>query len=360
MASPSEHCSDSDYEDRCADMCPRVPWYKRAIAGALVGDAAGATLEFHRAPITAEKAEAAMRMPGGGEWNVGPGQITDDGELTLALWETLKRWPSLTGIPVTNMIRAYAEWLKSRPFDVGGTCRYAFAQASRVVGATPEGESLNYKAVQGMYAEINDANMESEANGCLMRSTAIACWVARDPETPVIRALQAAEADAELSHPNVVCREVNAIYVAACTLLMRGVTPEEVVKKLTEYVEKDVTSPAVRTWFLKDSLTDLGAMDCKVNAGHVRWAFTLAMHFLRRPEVSYEDAIRITLMKGGDTDTNACIVGGLVACYQPIPSYMLDPVLAFDCTACGGSGSRGRKRPALYSARVYFPEPEQS
>jgi ADP-ribosyl-[dinitrogen reductase] hydrolase len=335
-------------------MCPRVPWYKRAMAGALVGDAAGAVLEFHREPITAEKAEAAMRMPGGGTWNVGPGQITDDGELTLALWNTLKRWPSLTGIPVTNMIRAYAEWLKSRPFDVGGTCGYAFAQASRVVAATPEGESLNTYAIREMYSDIDQNNMESEANGCLMRSTAIACWVALGQDTPAIRAIHAAEVDAELSHPNVVCREVNAVYVAACTLLMRGLTPEEVLAMITEYVEKNVTSPSVKKWFLEDSLADPGDMDCKVNAGHVRWAFTLAMHFLRRPEVSYEEAIRVTLMKGGDTDTNACIVGGLVACYQPIPSYMLDPVLAFDCTS-----GKGRKRPAAYSAGAYFPAPEQ-
>ena len=47
------------------------------------------------------------------------------------------------------------------------------------------------------------------------------------------------------------------------------------------------------------------------HAGFVRIAFTHAFHHLskRTPHVQ---ALRETLAGGGDTDTNACIVGGLV------------------------------------------------
>jgi hypothetical protein len=72
------------------------------------------------------------------------------------------------------------------------------------------------------------------------------------------------------------------------------------------------------------------------------------MYFLRHPEISYEEAIKITLMKGGDTDTNAAIVGGLVGSYQSIPEYMIRPVLDFDCTA---DGFKHHKRPAEYSVK---------
>jgi ADP-ribosylglycohydrolase len=71
------------------------------------------------------------------------------------------------------------------------------------------------------------------------------------------------------------------------------------------------------------------------------------MHFLRNSKIGYEEAIRTTLLKGGDSDTNACIVGGLVACYHPIPAYMWKPVLNFDCTV------EEHKRPALYSLKKY-------
>lgn len=41
-----------------------------AIMGALIGDAAGVTLEFINKPITREMADVAMSMPGGGALNV--------------------------------------------------------------------------------------------------------------------------------------------------------------------------------------------------------------------------------------------------------------------------------------------------
>jgi hypothetical protein len=47
-----------------------------ALLGALVGDAAGATLEFLGArPITEEMVAHAMKMPGGGRGHVGPGSL---------------------------------------------------------------------------------------------------------------------------------------------------------------------------------------------------------------------------------------------------------------------------------------------
>jgi ADP-ribosylglycohydrolase len=321
--------------------------YLRAMLGALVGDAAGATLEFGKRPVTKEMAEAAIRMPGGGAMGVGPGQITDDGELTLALWNALNPWNSYTGIPRTNMVRAYAEWIESRPFDCGGTCGYAFMEASEVVHATEPGQSLNYERLQEFAENVKNRNADSQANGACMRSTAIASWVASHALTPIMRCAAAARADAELSHPNEVCCEVNELYTLACCLLMRGYTPSETFKRLDEYVHHAIKEQSVRDWFLNDSI-DISTMECETNMGHVRWGFTLAIHFLRNPHISYEDAIRTTLMKGGDTDTNACIVGGLVGCYQPIPDYMLRPVLTFDCQ------TDGIYRPEKYSVKKTF------
>lgn len=59
-----------------------------AIFGALIGDASGATLE-HVHPIGEKEVEYAMTMPGGGVHKLNPGQITDDGEMTLCLGHAL-------------------------------------------------------------------------------------------------------------------------------------------------------------------------------------------------------------------------------------------------------------------------------
>lgn len=41
---------------------------------------------------------------------------------------------------------------------------------------------------------------------------------------------------------------------------------------------------------------------------------------------------------GGDTDTNCCIVGGLLATIQPVPQDMKDKLLKFDCSKVEGVG----------------------
>ena len=319
----------------------------RAMLGAFVGDAAGATLEFGDRPVTRAAAEEAMRMPGGGAMGVGPGQITDDGELTLALWSAIRPWDSYYGIPRTNMTRAYAAWYKSRPFDCGNTCGYAFSEAAAVVDATEEGQSLNYDRMVEFQKNVKEHNAQSEANGALMRATALATWIAGHPETPITHCIGLAEIDAKLSHPSEVCCEVNKIYVLAICMMLRGETPQTVLRYCSDYVDEHIQNQNVKQWFFEDS-RDISELNCERNIGHVRWAFTLAMYFLRNPDIGYEEAIRTTLMKGGDTDTNACIVGGLVACYQPIPEYMLGPVLAFDCTV------DEIKRPEAYSVKKWF------
>jgi ADP-ribosylglycohydrolase len=45
--------------------------------------------------------------------------------------------------------------------------------------------------------------------------------------------------------------------------------------------------------------------------GFVKHGFTLAFHFLAY-QFSYKESITQTLLMSGDTDTNACIVGGLI------------------------------------------------
>ena len=63
-----------------------------------------------------------------------------------------------------------------------------------------------------------------------------------------------------------------------------------------------------------------------------------------RLQSSYTEAISSILLMGGDTDTNAAIVGGLIGALHGasgIPDYMKMPVLA------RGVNSPGRPRPAF-------------
>ena len=68
-----------------------------------------------------------------------------------------------------------------------------------------------------------------------------------------------------------------------------------------------------------------------------------------RLQSSYEEAISNVLSMGGDTDTNAAIVGGLVGALHGqfgIPRYMKEPMLARD------SNSPGIARPDFLTTRT--------
>ena len=300
----------------------------RAIWGALVGDACGATLEFCDDEISEEMARRAMTMPGGGSLRVGRGQITDDGELTLALWSVLRGRETFHGFPLEAVAEAYAAWYLSFPFDIGRTCSLAFDVLSEWTREDME--------ITDALCSIDDMSRRSEANGALMRVTPIATWWASHPlqkngicvEETAQMAAAAAEQDARLSHPGRVTRDVNAVYTYAVTLLLLGCSPFETVVRVDAMVRERCAE--VQRW-VEESKREWGASDARVLIGHVRHAFVAALWFLRRPEIGYEEAISMVLQRGGDTDTNAAIVGGLVACYQPVPEAMKEAVARFDC-----------------------------
>jgi ADP-ribosylglycohydrolase len=63
--------------------------------------------------------------------------------------------------------------------------------------------------------------------------------------------------------------------------------------------------------------------------------------------MAYEDAMYDILGYGGDTDTNACIIGGLLGAAQGLESLKdewIEKVLNYDSTA---HISKGMRRPAF-------------
>jgi ADP-ribosyl-[dinitrogen reductase] hydrolase len=70
-----------------SDLESRKDRAKGAILGSFIGDSAGSALEF-KTKVTKTQLNEAMKMPGMlGPFKLAPGQVTDDGELTMAqLW----------------------------------------------------------------------------------------------------------------------------------------------------------------------------------------------------------------------------------------------------------------------------------
>ena len=53
--------------------------------GAFAGDACGTIYEFNKSLLSEQEMDIAMTYPGGGPFELGPGQITDDSEMALCL-----------------------------------------------------------------------------------------------------------------------------------------------------------------------------------------------------------------------------------------------------------------------------------
>lgn len=319
----------------------------RCLWGALVGDACGAFLEGLGGTLAPEQIRRAMELPGGGRMATGAGQITDDGELSLALWNILRTSNTNNGFPRIEVAKAYAAWYDSMPFDIGQTCSQAFEQFQDGLDTITE----NFDEI---LQRIHEMNKGSEANGAMMRATPIAVWYASQPFHQEVswtaqHAAVAASEDAQLSHSNHVTQDANAAYVYALTLLLQGCTPKDTLLFIQSYLP--IKCDTVQSWFNDSNKKWMEWGSAQIQVGHVKHAFTMAMWFLRHPEIGYEEAIYMVLQQGGDTDTNAAIVGGLVACYHSIPERMKRKVHSFDSTTAGVLGNKGHQRPTAYCVK---------
>lgn len=293
-----------------------------SILGAMVGDAAGATLEFMGRVPTPEEVGNALKMVSGGVWRVAPGQITDDGELTLALCHGLA---GSQHYPAQTVSQQYRRWMLSKPFDVGNATVTALGYVD--LNSPTLAEDMAMAALRG--------NLKSKANGALMRATPLGVWATR---VDVSTAVEAAKADTSLTHPNWSCQWSTAAYVVAIRHLLLQPGDAGGAFQQARDVLQDAQAEEVRGWLNDAAQGNLPPF--YPEAGFVRIGFTHAFAHLKN-KTPFVEALRQTLLGGGDTDTNACIVGGLLGALhgtEGVPATMQRAVLECDT-------SRGRPRP---------------
>lgn len=303
------------------------------VMGALIGDAAGAVLEFWGDKPSRSDTDNALMMRGGGALEVAPGQITDDGELAIALAEALA---SESGKYEPDVVaKSYIDWAESMPFDIGHATHSALRHGRRD-GALSTICKKEARAI----------NSESKANGALMRVTPLAVAAAA---CSFDESIALAYQDAELTHPNIACKQANASYVLAIRhLILRPGDSTGAIEVAQRYL--DPLQSEVGCWL--DDAINGNIQDASRMIGFVRHGFTRAFHHLARGS-KLREALSHTLDAGGDTDTNACIVGGLLGAYWGIDEIagnsrtgpMLEAVLNCDT-------SLGQSRPARYHPRM--------
>jgi ADP-ribosyl-[dinitrogen reductase] hydrolase len=304
-----------------------------AVLGALAGDAAGATLEFAFRPIGRKQVEEAMEMVGGGVLRTAPGQITDDGEMALCLMHALA---GESAFSIERAAAEYLRWHRSRPFDIGGTT------STGLFGG--EGQPAG-RIHEGMWRAAEMHNSMSKANGGLMRIAPLGVWGWRLSEEALV---EAACYDSRLTHSHPSCRHAAAVYCLAIRHLMNNPGDSKGAFRTAEEWAEKLDNSEVRHWL--SQAADGEDVGYSPHIGFVRYGFTHAFRHLKK-QTSYTESVFETLFGGGDTDTNACIVGGLVGALhgeEGIPARMRKALYCCDTR-------RGRPRPEFLQTRVQLP-----
>lgn len=311
---------------------------KGAVWGALLGDAAGVTLEFFPKKITLRDVRWAMTFPGGGVFHVGPGQISDDGEMTLALWHALFRSARADQL-AAEAAQQYRAWFRSRPFDIGQTTRNAVSDTGTTAA------SMRDRA-----AAMNPLSM---SNGSLMRCSPMALaalrwkWTAFELEEQV-------RAEASLTHSNEVVQWAQIAYVAALAYLCRH--PQDgdgALRTAARFVKKSHSAELQEWWRRAQDRTPLS--DAHQKIGWIRHGWITAFQHLRQGS-DWATAVRATLLLGGDTDTNAAIVGAMVGALHGFEALPADALAA----VAKPPGSLHHPRPGWLHPSGMWPHAGQS
>ncbi|MGA8147559.1 MAG: ADP-ribosyl-[dinitrogen reductase] hydrolase [Gallionellaceae bacterium] len=121
-----------------------------AYLGLAVGDALGATVEFMLPREIQHQYGTHREIIGGGWLKLKAGRVTDDTEMSLALGRALI---VAGGWNANAVADSFVEWLKSRPIDIGNTCRRGIQRYmlnGSLSGLVSEGDGGNGAAMRNL------------------------------------------------------------------------------------------------------------------------------------------------------------------------------------------------------------------
>jgi ADP-ribosylglycohydrolase len=285
------------------------------LLGQLAGDALGSLVEFQSADeIRRTYPNSVRELADGGTWNTIAGQPTDDSEMALILARMLVEQRKYDA---DQARQAYSFWLNSGPFDCGHTVR------------------------SGLRGQ---PNLASQANGAMMRVSPLGIFGANYDLRQVA---EWARQDAVLTHPNPVCLQANALFAKAIAYsISTGCGFQELYQQIAAWARETEAEVA-----LLESITGASMAppsDYLHQQGWVLIAFGNALWQLLHAR-NFEGGVVDTVMRGGDTDTNAAITGALLGAVYgraAVPIQWVEKILS--CRPEAGQPHIRRPRPRCF------------
>lgn len=259
---------------------------RAAFLGVAVGDALGAGLEFMTPSEIRGKHGTVREIIGGGWLRLKPGQITDDTEMSLCIARAVDK---AAGWSLKGIAEAFAAWLKTRPIDVGDTCRRGIRNF--MLNGTTKAPYNQWDA----------------GNGACMRMLPVALFTLGSDELLEKCALE--QARLTHNHPlsDAACVSLGKLIHLALTGSSKSRLRREVEGLLTLHEN-----------FRFEPYRGL-------SSAYIVDTMQTVLHFFFRTR-SFEDCLVATVNQGGDADTTGAIAGMLAGAYygrEEIPNRWL-------------------------------------
>jgi ADP-ribosyl-[dinitrogen reductase] hydrolase len=291
------------------DNLSRAERIRGGLYGLLVGDALGVPYEFHDSREIPDEHAIEMVPPHGfrrAHAGVPSGTWSDDGAQALCLLNSLSRNTSLDLDDFGAELLAWYETGHMTPdgnvFDVGIQTRRALHALIRGVAVTLSGPSDEY----------------DNGNGALMRCLPVA-FVATSTDIVVDLAMR----QGIVTHGHARSKLCCALYALTAAGVLEGLTAKEALTR----AETQLRRQFVATPYEREMEIVLGGRsEAPRGSGYVVDSLWSAMHCLLSTS-NYEACVRRAIMLGNDTDTTACIAGGIAGLLYGcagIPTRWLD------------------------------------
>eukprot|EP01083_Nonionella_stella_P291551 992006_1 len=229
----------------------------------------------------------------------------------------------------------YRRWKSSHPFDIGICTRQTLNPSPDIAKMKLKADEYNKNKRRG-----------NQANGALMRCMALCLYGYKLSHDNLYILMKE---DASLTHANMGVYLVNTCYAIMIQYLLTAELSNEkrnleAYGEMIQFLENvsseedgnekgetaqilldDWLGPFIKK---KSSYTLNDLREATRSQGWVKIAFQrCCYHLLKGSE--YKEAMRSVVGEGGDTDTNACIVGGLMGVYwglKNIPKEYVDNI----------------------------------
>ena len=146
------------------------------ILGSFLGDALGDDCEFTEYNVENYK----NILSPDGPWP--PGEITDDSEMGLCLSYAIMDMPDIKTLDHKYIFFYYGVWIQTKPIAAGAATKNAlklfkYDEHTRLIyNKTEEEEKNNNEIMKGIDEIINKINIQTLANGHLMRISTFHVW----------------------------------------------------------------------------------------------------------------------------------------------------------------------------------------